>query len=133
MTVLSTALIVVSAIIIIFTITFAGYVLMLAYDRFIVSRRNPIYDESFEQLLVILSLIINSEIEEYENEILMGDRPITNKNFEAFYNDITKKILDNLSQDLIAALCRYTTEENVVRIIARRTKTYLRGKVNAAV
>jgi len=106
-----------------------GFLAVLLYDRFVVARRNPVFDESFEQLLLILATIINSELEEYDTELLTGDRPITNQQFEAFYNDITKKILANLSSDLIVALSRYTTEENVIRIIARRTKMYLRDKI----
>ena len=83
--------------------------------------------------MTILSLIINTELDEYDKELLVGDRPITNQNFETFYHDIVGKVLDNISPELFAALSVYTPEDNVVRIVARRTKEYPRGKINGTV
>lgn len=107
-----------------------GAIRILFPDAFSKVYTNPVYEESFEGLMVILALIINTELEEYDKELLVGERPITNQNFDAFYFDITSKIIANLSKELIQALTFYTTEDNVYRIIARRTKVYLRGKVN---
>ena len=95
--------------------------------------KNRLESLPFEDLMTVLSLIINTELAEYDNELLIGDRPITNQNFDTFYADITRKILDNVSDELMDALALYTTRDNVIRIIARRTKAYLRDKIGLPV
>lgn len=132
MTISTTLMIAFLGIVFILFIGLTCFLVILGYDRIIVRNRNPVFDEGFEQLLLILAVIINSEIEEYESEILAGDKPITNQQFESFYEDICNKIYANISQDLIDALCRYTTHDNVIRIIVRRTKGYLRDKIRNA-
>ena len=95
--------------------------------------KNHLVELRFEELMAILSLIINTEFDEYDKELLVGNRPITNQNFDTFYKDITDKILANISPELSAALSLYTTQDNIVRIIARRTKQYLREKIDGTV
>lgn len=132
MTLMTAIYVAVIGVIIILVIGLACFLVALGYDRIILGRRNPVFDEGFEQLLTILAVIINSEIDEYETELLAGDKPITNQQFDNFYNDLTTKIIANVSSDLVDALCRYTTYDNVIRIIARRTKRYLRDKIRNA-
>ena len=91
--------------------------------------KSKLKNESFESLMVILSVIINTELDEYDLEIFAAKGSISNQNFEAFYKDICGKIIANISRDLITELSKYTTEENIYRIVARRTKKYLREKI----
>ena len=86
-------------------------------------------EDSFEELLMILRLIINSEHEEYDKEIFSRKGFLTNQNFDTYYEDITHKVIDNISPNVIRQLSRYTTEENVYRIVARVTKEYLKDKI----
>ena len=118
-------LILVAAILLLVVFCLAATFLSMLRKR----EKNRLEDLPFEDLMAVLSLIINTELAEYDNELLIGNRPISNQNFDKFYDDITHKILDNISDELMDALASYTTTDNVIRIIARRTKAYLRDKI----
>lgn len=109
-------------------IAFTGLVVGMVWN-FIQSRIVTFPEDSFEDLLIILRLIINSELEEYDKEIFSRKGSLTNQNFDTYYDDLCTKIIGNISPSVIHQLVRYTTEENVYRIVARATKEYLKDKI----
>ena len=88
---------------------------------------------SFEECISILQLIINSELQSYEKDIFISKGSITNSNFENYYRDITGKIVNNLSDDLIDSFTYYITEDAIYTYIARAVKVFLTGKINGTV
>lgn len=86
-------------------------------------------ENTFEELLIILNLIINTELDEYDKEIFVAKGSVNNQNFEAFYKDLNKRIIANISDDVMVQFTRYTTQANVYRIVARAVKEYLRNKI----
>lgn len=85
---------------------------------------------SFEELIAILQLIINTELEAYENDIFLSKGSITNNNFESYYNDITNKIIENMSPDFEKNIRLYLSETALYRYIARSVKRYLTSKIS---
>lgn len=88
---------------------------------------------TFEECISILQLIINSELQSYEKDIFISKGSITNSNFENYYRDITGKIVNNLSDDLIDSFTYYITEDAIYTYIARAVKTFLTGKINGTI
>ena len=88
---------------------------------------------TFEECISILQLIINSELQSYEKDIFISKGSITNSNFENYYRDITGKIVNNLSDDLIDSFTYYITEDAIYTYIARAVKVFLTGKINGTV
>lgn len=88
---------------------------------------------TFEECISILQLIINSELQSYEKDIFIAKGSITNSNFENYYRDITGKIVNNLSDDLIDSFTYYITEDAIYTYIARAVKVFLTGKINGTV
>lgn len=86
--------------------------------------------ETFEELLNVLSIIVSSELHEYEVSVFSSKGSITNKNYENFYFDITKKITDSISPVLVLKLTRYINEDRIYSIIARQVRDYLSEKVS---
>lgn len=111
-----------------FIIVCIGLTVALVW-KYIHDVSNPFPEDNFEELLIILRLIINSELEEYDKEIFSRKGFLTNQNFDMYYDDICKKVIGNISPNVMAQLTRYTTEENVYRIVARSTKEYLKNKI----
>ena len=83
----------------------------------------------FETALAILKIIINTELDAYENDIFTIKGSITNSNFDNYYKDITNKIIKSVSPDLINYLSFYITEDTVYIIIARAVKKFLTEKI----
>lgn len=112
-----------------FIVCICGYV----FTRyFIYFKRNTSVLE-LEAAMTALSLIINSEISEYEKNIFQNNRPITNSNFENYYNDITKKTIAAISPILMKQLCVYITEDTIYKYIGRTVREYLVKKVNSSI
>lgn len=111
-----------------FIIVCTGLTVALVW-KYIHGASNPFPEDNFEELLIILRLIINSELEEYDKEIFSRKGSLTNQNFDMYYDDICKKVIGNISPNVMTQLTRYTTEENVYRIVARSTKEYLKNKI----
>jgi len=80
-------------------------------------------------LLSLLYTVVNSEIEVYENDVFNDLKAINNSNFENFYNDITKNIMNSLSEEFFIKMRYYLNDEAVASIIARRVKSYLSEKI----
>lgn len=92
--------------------------------------KNAVYDNDFSELLAILKLIINTEIEEYENDIFMSKSTISNSNFDQYYKDITSKIRKNISPAFEQQILKYISEKMLYTTIARSVKKYLTEKIH---
>ena len=51
-------------------------------------------------------------------------------NFDNYYNDLTSRIIKNISPDMIKSLTKYYTDEAIYRFIARSVRDYLVSKIN---
>lgn len=116
--------------IIVFSLVFCGSVVIsvmkVYYTRYSIYHNK----ETFEELLNVLSIIVSSELHEYEVSVFSSKGSITNKNYENFYFDITKKITDSISPVLVLKLTRYINEDRIYSIIARQVRDYLSEKVS---
>lgn len=81
--------------------------------------------ENFTTLFAVFTAVVQSEIDLYEKDVFENNRPITNSNFENFYTDLTVRIKDKLSPELMVGLQHYITEEAIYSYIARTVKRYL--------
>ena len=116
----------ISSIIIYFLVYFFFKKIFLPYKK-------ELIDLDFETALFILKTIINTELDAYENDIFMSKGSITNGNFENYYKDITSKIINNISADLLKHLSLYITEDMVYVIVARSVKKFLTEKITGTV
>lgn len=96
------------------------------YHREILSK----YDRSsvsndFSTTYAVLAAIIQSEIDLYERDVFENSRPITNANFENYYNDLAERIKSKISPELMHNLQHYITEEAIFSYIARTVRQYL--------
>ena len=114
------------AIILVMLYFFFYYFYMNIYLKY--KKKNVYID--FETALAILKIIINTELDAYENDIFISKGSITNSNFDNYYKDITGKIIKNVSSDLINYLSFYVTEDMIYLIIARAVKKFLTDKIN---
>ena len=112
-----------------FIVCICGYIFTRYFIYF--KRNTSVLD--LEAAMTALSLIINSEISEYEKNIFQNNRPITNSNFENYYNDITKKTIAAISPVLMRQLCVYITEDTIYKYIGRTVREYLVKKVNSSI
>lgn len=91
---------------------------------------NPQSPTEFISLLSILSSQIKTELDAYDQDIFEVKGSITNNNFDRYYKDLTSRIIQNISDDMIKALTKYYTEDAVYRYIARSVRDYLTTKIN---
>ena len=126
-----------TSLIIIFTFAVLIGILYIAtyyfYKKIYLPYKKELVDLDFDSALSILKLIINTELDAYENDIFMSKGSITNSNFDNYYKDITGKIIKNLSPALIKHLSLYIQEDMVYVIIARSVKKFLTEKINGTV
>ena len=113
---------------------FFGIILILAYIPFFMLFILPRYRKmthvgDFTELITILQTIIRSEIDMYENDIFENNRPITNTNFDTFYEDLCNRIIRKISPEFMHEITFYVSEEMVISMIARTVKQYLVTKV----
>ena len=120
------AIIITTAVILSMTLLFFRYFYLNIYLAF--KKKNIPID--FQTSLDILKIIINTELDAYENDIFNTKGSITNSNFDNYYKDITNKIVTKVSPELIRHLSFYITEDMVYIIIARTVKKFLTEKIN---
>ena len=103
------------------------------YKKIYLPYKKELVDLDFESALSIFKLIINTELDAYENDIFMNKGSITNSNFDNYYKDITTKIIAKLSPSLVKHLSLYINEDMIYIIIARSVKKFLTEKINGTV
>ena len=114
-------------------INWISIIIYILFERFYnvvyFPQKNNLYQDTFENLLNIVKVIVNSEIEAYENDIFAFRKGMTRSQYEQFYKDITSKIINNMSPNLEKQLEKYVSSDMIYRIIARSVKSYLEEKV----
>ena len=55
---------------------------------------------------------------------------VNKNNFDNYYNDLTHRIIRNISPSMITQLTQYYTEEAIYRFIGRSVRDYLISKIN---
>lgn len=89
--------------------------------------------EEFVSLLSILSSLIKTELDAYDQDIFENKGSITNNNFDRYYHDLTQRVLQNISPKLISDLSYYYTEDAIYKFIGRTIRDYLVTKINGTV
>lgn len=84
----------------------------------------------FISLLSILSSQIKTELDAYDQDIFEVKGSITNNNYDRYYKDLTNRIIQNISPDMVKELTKYYTEDAVYKYIARSVRDYLTTKIN---
>lgn len=93
------------------------------------NKPNVISPNEFLGLLSILSSQIQTELDAYDQDIFENKGSITNNNFDNYYQDLTHRILRNISPNMIHQLSQYYTEEAIYRFIGRSVRDYLVSKI----
>ena len=118
-------------IIIIFYIVALGILLSLsAFLVYMMVKTDRSSPDEFIGLLTVLSSQIQTELDAYDKSIFENKGSITNNNFDNYYNDLTSRIIKNISPDMVKSLSKYYTEEAIYRFIARSVRDYLVSKIN---
>ena len=99
----------------------------LVYTMINSNRASP---DEFIGLLTVLSSQSQTELDAYDKSIFENKGSITNNNFDNYYNDLTSRIIKNISPDMVKSLSKYYTEEAIYRFIARSVRDYLVSKIN---
>lgn len=105
-------------------IIIASLILNMKYDE----KKNSTTE--FINLLNILSTLIKTELDAYDQDIFENKGSITNNNFDRYYKDLTQRVLKNISPNIIKGLSYYYTEEAIYRFIGRTVRDYLVSKIN---
>ena len=108
-------------------------VILLSFASFLVYKMinsNRSSPDEFIGLLTVLSSQIQTELDAYDKSIFENKGSITNNNFDNYYNDLTSRIIKNISPDMVKSLSKYYTEEAIYRFIARSVRDYLVSKIN---
>ena len=104
-----------------------GFASFLVYKTVTSDKSSP---DEFIGLLTVLSSQIQTELDAYDKSIFENKGSITNNNFDNYYNDLTSRIIKNISPDMIKSLTKYYTDEAIYRFIARSVRDYLVSKIN---
>lgn len=95
--------------------------------------RTQFLEQSFEEMLIVLNAAIQTELDLFEKDVFQSKQAITNSNFDNYYEEISRKIIDSLSPTFYVSIQRYLSYDAVITLIARKVKVYLTGKVNGSV
>ena len=104
-----------------------GIVFFLLYKM---NKERRISPNEFIGLLTVLSSQVQTEIDTYDKDIFINKGSITNNNFDNYYQDLTHRVIDNISPSMIDQLTQYYTEEAIYKFIGRSVRDYLVSKIN---
>ena len=104
-----------------------GIVFFLLYKM---NKERRISPNEFIGLLTVLSSQVQTEIDTYYKDIFINKGSITNNNFDNYYQDLTHRVIDNISPSMIDQLTQYYTEEAIYKFIGRSVRDYLVSKIN---
>ena len=104
-----------------------GIVFFLLYNM---NKERRISPNEFIGLLTVLSSQVQTEIDTYDKDIFINKGSITNNNFDNYYQDLTHRVIDNISPSMIDQLTQYYTEEAIYKFIGRSVRDYLVSKIN---
>ena len=94
------------------------------------NKERRISPNEFIGLLTVLSSQVQTEIDTYDKDIFINKGSITNNNFDNYYQDLTHRVIDNISPSMIDQLTQYYTEEAIYKFIGRSVRDYLVSKIN---
>lgn len=115
--------------IIIYFVIVLSILLGLIYFLYTITNRKSQSPTEFVGLLSILSSQIKTELDAYENNIFENKGSITNNNFDRYYKDLTMRIIQNISDEMINELRYYYTEDAIYKYIGRSVRDYLVSKI----
>lgn len=115
--------------IIIYFVIVLSILLGLVYFLYTITNRKSQSPTEFVGLLSILSSQIKTELDAYENNIFENKGSITNNNFDRYYKDLTMRIIQNISDEMINELRYYYTEDAIYKYIGRSVRDYLVSKI----
>ena len=98
-------------------------------NKFIIKKRTL----SFEDLIVIMTTVVQNEINIYERSFFRHKGAITNANYENFYHDLTNRIFSALPKTFFDEMSRYITTEAAATIICEKVHSYLQEKAKKIV
>ena len=104
-----------------------GIVFFLLYKM---NKERRISPNEFIGLLTVLSSQVQTEIDTYDKDIFINKGSITNNNFDNYYQDLTHRVIDNISPSMIDQLTQYYTEEAIYKFIGRSVREYVVSKIN---
>ena len=104
-----------------------GIVFILLYKM---NKERRISPNEFIGLLTVLSSQVQTEIDTYDKDIFINKGSITNNNFDNYYQDLTHRVIDNISPSMIDQLTQYYTEQAIYKFIGRSVRDYLVSKIN---
>ena len=104
-----------------------GIVFFLLYKM---NKERRISPNEFIGLLTVLSSQVQTEIDTYDKDIFINKGSITNNNFDNYYQDLTHRVIDNISPSMIDQLTQYYIEEAIYKFIGRSVRDYLVSKIN---
>lgn len=83
----------------------------------------------FEECINILSVIITSELQAYDNDIFNGQHQLSNNTYEKYCRMISLDISKSIPNTFYKTMQNYITAEALDRLIVRRVKSYLQEKI----
>jgi hypothetical protein len=107
--------------------------LYLFYHRIYTPYRLRTTNNTFSELIDILSVTINSELDLYERNVFNTKGAITNSNFDNYYYDICESIQGDLSDIFIIQMRRYLNEDAIYSMITRQVRIYLTNKIKGTI
>lgn len=106
------------------------YLTQRFYNLIWIPYKKSVGGHSFEDLILILRTVINTELDAYENDVFRLKGSLTNSNFNQFYLDITKKISQDIPDEFLDDLKQYLTQDAIFRIIGREVKKFLEDHIH---
>lgn len=104
---------------------------MLLINKILIPYKRSTADLSMPELLTALNAVIENQTAIYEKSIFEGgNKPIaSNTQFDNYYKDLCKRILDDLSPEFFDRMSFFMKKEAVVALICRTVKVYLTDHV----
>ncbi len=92
-------------------------------------KKSTDYDD-IESLFHALNIIMNEEIQTYEQSIFNnGGGVVSNASFDNYYRDLCDRIYNDMSPELINKFSKYITEDGLAKFISTVVSNYLRSKI----
>lgn len=87
-------------------------------------------EESFEELLLVFKLIIQTKLQDYDDNVFKKKKALDNASFENYYNSICAEIQGSISPELMYKLEFYMTEDALYELIASTVNIFVTERVN---
>ena len=106
------------------------YGIKLLYNNLITYPRFDHETFTMEDVLAIVSTVLEIQFATYQNNIFSGEERILNTaSFENYYKDLTKHVIGALSPSFFKKASLYIKEDALIEIICSMIREYLQKKV----